>query len=147
MIKVDNAKITNLLIEETLVLDHTLHGYMRYNPACKIKQYFKCYEYNYVLIYSRKNTRCKACSGSYKTSKYPQTKKQKYFLCNSAHISWDKKCKYKKRKYLRIKAAKQSTLQLYNISSKPFYQKEESLGEMRPLLKIKQRLPLEDRNS
>lgn len=36
VIEVDDAKIANLLIEEGLVLDHTLHGCIRYNPACKI---------------------------------------------------------------------------------------------------------------
>lgn len=37
MIKVDEIKMANLLIEERLVLDHILHKYIRYNPACKIK--------------------------------------------------------------------------------------------------------------
>ncbi len=36
--KVDEAKMTNTLIEERLVLDHTLNGCMRYNPASRIKQ-------------------------------------------------------------------------------------------------------------
>lgn len=38
VVEIDNTKMANLLIEEGLVLDHTLHGYMGYNPACKIKQ-------------------------------------------------------------------------------------------------------------
>ncbi len=37
VIEVDDAKMANMLIEEGLVLDHTLHGCMRYNPACRIK--------------------------------------------------------------------------------------------------------------
>ncbi len=37
VIEVDDAKIANTLMEEEPVLDHTLHGCMRYNPACRIK--------------------------------------------------------------------------------------------------------------
>ncbi len=37
VIEVDVAKIANILVEEGLVLDHTLHGCMRYNPAYRIK--------------------------------------------------------------------------------------------------------------
>ena len=37
VIEIDDAKMTNTLIEEGLALDHTLHGCMRYNPACRIK--------------------------------------------------------------------------------------------------------------
>lgn len=37
VIEVDNAKIANMLIVKELVLNHTLHRCMRYNPACKIK--------------------------------------------------------------------------------------------------------------
>lgn len=45
MIKVDIAKMANLLIEKELVLNHILYGYIRYNSTYKIKQYFKYYEY------------------------------------------------------------------------------------------------------
>ena len=38
VVEVADAKMANMLIEEGLVLDHTLHGCMRYNPACKMKQ-------------------------------------------------------------------------------------------------------------
>ena len=33
VIEIDDAKMANMLIEEGLILDHTLHGCMRYNPA------------------------------------------------------------------------------------------------------------------
>lgn len=128
-----------MLIEEELVLDHTLHRCMRYNPACKVKQYFKCYEYSHVFVHCRKNIRCGVCSGLYKTLEYPRDKEQKCSLCNNVHTSWNKKCKYRKREYLRIKAAKQSTPQLYNISLKPFRPREEPLKAMRPPPKPQQR--------
>lgn len=51
VVKVDDAKMANILIEEGLVLDHTLHRCIRYNPACKIKQCFKCYKYGHVLVH------------------------------------------------------------------------------------------------
>lgn len=38
VLEVNNAKMANLLIEERLVLDHTLHRCIRYNLACKVKQ-------------------------------------------------------------------------------------------------------------
>ncbi len=37
VVEMAEAKMANMLIEEELVLDHTLHGFMRYNPACKMK--------------------------------------------------------------------------------------------------------------
>lgn len=37
VIKVDNAKIVNMLIENALVLDHTLYKCVRYNFTCKIR--------------------------------------------------------------------------------------------------------------
>lgn len=37
VIKVDDAMIAHKLIEKGLVLDHILHGCMRYNPVFKIK--------------------------------------------------------------------------------------------------------------
>ena len=36
--EVDNVKMANILIEERLVLDHTLHRFMRYNLTYRIKQ-------------------------------------------------------------------------------------------------------------
>ena len=51
VIKVNNAKMANLLIEEKLVLDHILHICIRYNLICKIKQCFKYYEYGHILVY------------------------------------------------------------------------------------------------
>ncbi len=71
VIEVDDAKMANLLIEEGLVLDHTLHGCMRYNPACKVKQCFKYYKYSHVSVHCRKNTRCGACSGSHRILECP----------------------------------------------------------------------------
>lgn len=68
-------------------------------------------------------------------------------MCNDAHTSWDKKCEDRKREYLRIEVAKQSIPQLYDISSKLFYKKEESLGEMRSLSKSQQKPPPKDRTS
>ncbi len=50
VVEMDDAKIANMLIEEGLVLDHTLHGCMRDNPACKMKQYFNCYKYGHVWV-------------------------------------------------------------------------------------------------
>ena len=147
VVEVDDAKMANLLIEEGLVLDHTLHGCMRYNPACKVKQCFKCYEYGHVSVHCRKNTRCGACSGPHRTSECPRDKEQKCPLCNGAHTSWDKKCEYRKREYLRIEAAKQSTPRLYDISSKPSRQREEPLGAMRPPPKPQQRPPPENGRS
>lgn len=110
VVEVDNTKITNLLIEKRLILDHTLNRYMRYNPACKVNQCFKYYKYSHVLVHCRKNTRCRACSGLYRTFECSQVKKQKCPLCNCIHMSWDKKCNYKKKEYLKIKAVKQSIL-------------------------------------
>lgn len=37
IIKVNNVKMANLVIEEILVLDHVLHECIRYNPTYKIK--------------------------------------------------------------------------------------------------------------
>ena len=62
VIEVDDAKMVNTLIEEGLVLDHTLHRCMKYNLACKIKQCFHCDEYGHVSVYCQKNTKCIAYS-------------------------------------------------------------------------------------
>ena len=51
MIKINNAKMANLLIKDKLVLDHILHRYMKYNPTCKVKQCFKYYGYDHVSVY------------------------------------------------------------------------------------------------
>ena len=55
IIKVDKVKITNILIEEGLVLNHTLYKYILYNLAYKIKQYLNFYKYGQVLVYCKKN--------------------------------------------------------------------------------------------
>lgn len=54
VIEVDDAKMANLLIEKRLVLDYTLQRCMRYNPTCKVKQCFKCYEYSHISVHCRK---------------------------------------------------------------------------------------------
>lgn len=115
-IEIDNVKMANLLIKQRHVLDYTLHRYIRYNSACKRKPYFKCYEYNYILIHCRKETRCEACLSSYKILNCPQNKEQECLLYNSTHIFWDKQCKHKKKKYLRIEVVKQNIPRLYNTS-------------------------------
>lgn len=74
VIEINNAKMTNMLIKEQLVLDHTLYGCMRYNPAYKIKQCFNCYKYNHVLVYYQKNIKCKVYLSLHKTLKYFQNK-------------------------------------------------------------------------
>ncbi len=67
VVDLDNVKIANILIEEELVLDHILCGCIRYNSACKIKKFFKCYKYGPLLVYFHKVIRCKAYSGLKKT--------------------------------------------------------------------------------
>lgn len=37
IIEVDDAKMVNMLIKKRLILDHTMHGCMRYNRTWKIK--------------------------------------------------------------------------------------------------------------
>lgn len=51
VIKVDNIKIVNILIEKTLIFDHTLYRCIIYNPVRKIKQWFNCYKYNHGSVY------------------------------------------------------------------------------------------------
>ena len=142
VVEVADAKIANMLIEEGLVLDHTLHGCMRYNPACKMKQCFNCYKYGQVSVHCQKSTKCGACSGPHRTSECPRDKGQKCPLCNGAHTSWDKRCEYRKKEYLRIEAAKQNTPRLHETSSKPTLQRRESPGEMRPPPRPQQRSQL-----
>ena len=72
VIEVDDAKMTNTLIEKGLVLDHTLHGCMRYNLGFRIKQCFNCYKYGHVSVHCQKNTKCGACSGPHRTSECPR---------------------------------------------------------------------------
>ena len=139
VIEVDNAKMANMLIEEGLVLDHTLHGCMRYNPACRIKQCFNCYEYGHVSVHCQKSTKCGACSGPHRTSECPRDKAQKCPLCNGAHTSWDKRCEHRKKEYLRIEAAKQNTPRLHEVRSKTNPLRKESSGDMRPPPRPQQR--------
>ncbi len=54
VVEVDNAKMANISSEKELILDHILYRCMRYNPACRIKQYFNCYEYGHVSVHLRK---------------------------------------------------------------------------------------------
>lgn len=51
VVKINNAKIANILIKKWLALDHTLYRYIRYNLAYKIKQSLKYYKYSHVLVY------------------------------------------------------------------------------------------------
>ena len=79
VIEVDDANIANMLIEEELVLDHTIHKCIRYNPTCKIKQCFNCYEYGHVSIHFEKSTNFGAGSGPHKTSECPEIKRKNAF--------------------------------------------------------------------
>ena len=131
VVEVDDAKIANMLIEEGLVLDHTLHGYMRYNPAYRIKQCFNCYEYGYVLIHCQKNTKCGACSGLHRILECPQDKAQKCPLCSGPHTSWNNRRDHRKKEYLRIEAVKQNTPRLHKVRSKTNLPRKENSGDMR----------------
>ena len=139
VVEVDDAKMANMLIEEGLVLDHTLHGCMRYNPACRIKQCFNCYEYGHVSVHCQKSTKCGACSGPHRTLECPRNKAQKCPLCSGAYTSWDKQCEHRKKEYLRIEAAKQNTPRLYEVRSKTNPPRRESSGDMRPPPRPQQR--------
>ena len=132
VIKVDDAKMANMLIEEGLVLDYILHGYIRYNPAYKIKQYFNCYKYGHVLVHCQKSTKCRASLDLHKTSECAQDKAQKCPLYNDAHTSWDKRYEHRKKKYLKIKVAKQNTPRLHEVKSKTNLPRKENSGNMRP---------------
>lgn len=131
VIEVANAKMANMLIKKGLVLDHTLDEYMRYNPICRIKQYFNCYEYGHVSVHCQKSTKCGACSGPHKTSKCPQDKAPKCPLCNGAYLLWDKQYENKKKKYLRMEAAKQNTPRLYEIRSKTSPPKKKNFEDIK----------------
>lgn len=100
VIEIDHAKMANTLIEGGLVLDHTLHGYMRCNPASRIRQCFNCSKYSHVLVHCQKSIKCGAYSGPHQTSECPQDKGQKCPLCNGAHTLWDKRYKHKKKSIL-----------------------------------------------
>lgn len=137
--EVADPKMANILIEEGLVLDHTLHGCMRYNPACRMKQCFNCYEYGHVSVHCQKSIKCGACSGSHRTSECPRDKVQKCPLCNGAHTSWEKRCEHRKKEYLRIEAAKPNTPRLHETSSNTIPPRRESMGVMRPPPRPQQR--------
>ncbi len=139
VVEVADAKMTNMLIEEGLVLDHTLQRCMRYNPACRMKQCFNCYRYGHISVHCEKSTKCGACSGLHRTLECPWDKEQKCPLYNSAYTSWDKRCEYWKKQYLKIETAKLNTPRLHKTSSKPTHQRRESQAEMRPPLRPKQR--------
>ncbi len=139
VIEVDDAKMANTLIEEGLVLDHTLNGCMRYNPASRIKQCFNCYEYGHVSVYCQKNTKCGAFSGPYGTSECPWDKGQKCPLCNGTHTSWDKGCEYRKKEYFKIETAKQNTLRLHEVRSKVTPLRRENSRDKRPPPRPQQR--------
>ena len=51
MVKIDKAKIENLLMKKKLVLNQTLYTYIIYNSTYKVKQCFKCYEYSYIFVH------------------------------------------------------------------------------------------------
>lgn len=72
IIEVDNAKIANILIEKRPVLNYILHRYIKYNLACKIKQYFNCYKYGNISVHCQKNIKYGACLSLYRTLKYFQ---------------------------------------------------------------------------
>lgn len=90
MTEVNNANIAIMVIEEGLVLDHILHRCMGYNSACRIKQYFSCYENSYMLVHCQKSTKCGAYLGLHRTSKYSQDKAQKCVLYKGVYTLWDK---------------------------------------------------------
>ncbi len=73
VVEVADAKIANMLIEVGLVLHHILHGCIRYNSACRMKQYFNFYKYGHVSVHCQKNTNCGACSPTERKSA-PETK-------------------------------------------------------------------------
>lgn len=112
---------------------------MRYNLACKIKQCFNCYEYSHVLVSCQKKTKYEACSNQDKTSECPQDRAQKCPLCNNTHTSLDKQCEYRKKKYLRIEAAKKCMPRLNEVRSKTNSLRRESSKNMRPPPKSQQR--------
>ena len=132
VIEVDDPKIANTLIEEELVLDHTLHGCMGYNSSCRIKQCFNYYKYGHVSVNYQKSTKCGALSGLHRTSEFPRDKRQKCPLCNTAHKLCDKRCEYKKKEYFRREAAKQKTPRLHEVGSKATLLKRKNPGDMRP---------------
>ena len=125
------TQMANMLIEEGLVLDHTLHGCMKYNLACRIKQYFNYYEYGHIWVHCQKSTKCGACSGLHGTSKFPRDKAQICPLCNGAHTLWDKQCEHRKKEYLRIEAAKQNTPRLHKVRLETNPPKKENLRDIR----------------
>lgn len=81
VIKINNIKMANILIKESLILNHILHRCIKYNPAYKIKQYFNYYEYNHVLVYCQKNTKYRAYLDSYKILEYLKIK------CKNVHYA------------------------------------------------------------
>ena len=139
VVEVADAKMENMLIEEELVLNHILPGCRRYNPACRMKKCFNCYEYGHVSVHYQKSTKCGACSGPQRASECPQDKGQKCPLCKGVYTSWDRRCEYRKKEYLRIEAVKQNTPRLHKTSSKPTLQRRESPGEMKPPPRPQQR--------
>lgn len=128
-----------MLIGERLVLDHTMRGCMRYNPAYRIKQYFNCYEYGQVLVYYQKSTKYGACLGPYRIQECFQDRVQRCLLCNDAHILQDKQCEHRKKEYLRIEMAKQSIPHLHKVRSKTNPPRRENSMDMRPPPKPQQR--------
>ncbi len=71
VVEVADVKMANMLIEEELVLDHTLHGCMRYKSICRMNQCFNYYEYGHVSVHFQKSTKYEACSGFYRASECP----------------------------------------------------------------------------
>ncbi len=60
-----------------------------FEKNCHITQYFRCYEFNHIIKFCRKNQRCKKCADKHHIKKcVMSSNKRCYVNCNENHELW-----------------------------------------------------------
>jgi hypothetical protein len=103
IIEIVNSKITNRLIKEELLNEHTHLICEYFEKECRIKQCFKCQRYDHVSKTCRNSRKCEQCAQRHSTKDCRIAIDHRSCAnCENKHSIWSFQCNVKTTKKRRL---------------------------------------------
>jgi hypothetical protein len=103
IIEIVNSKMTNRLIKEELLNEHTHLICEYFEKECRIKQYFKCQRYDHVSKTCRNSKKCEQCAQKHSTKDCRIAIDHRSCVnCENKHSTWSFQCDVKTTKKRRL---------------------------------------------
>ena len=90
----------------------------RYDPACRLRQCFKCQAYSHIGPQCHSKEKCGWCAGPHNTRSCPNTKDEttrRCSNCSGSHTAWSKSCEMRLKEVRKVQDAREHRARYHHV--------------------------------